>query len=311
VLILFRPQSPGSVEHVPTLRPAPALPKATARLDRASESTDILRRVARVDYTGRAEDYRAGRTPPAGVLRSWAQTLVALDLPEPDRVLDVGAGPGGFLDPLAEWSGAPVVAVEPSASMRAEAVASGHAARFDFVAASAERLAIRSASVDWVWLSTVVHQFEDPRVAAAEVGRVLRRSGVVLVRGFFADVPITGLLARFPGIERSAMTFPSSASVVSWFEHAGLAKRAVRDVVEPWVFDMQSWVGHVRRLKDTDSALRPLTDEEVDEGIERVMAEHGPEATDVASRGTIRLIVFGQSAAGASPTSRAKPRHRQ
>jgi len=50
------------------------------------------------------------------------------------------------------------------------------------VAGRAERLPLREGVVAWAWVSTVVHHLDDLDAAAAELGRVLRPGGVVLVR---------------------------------------------------------------------------------------------------------------------------------
>jgi SAM-dependent methyltransferase len=248
--------------------------------------------VARVDYTGRAEAYRTARTLPTDVLASWRTALEPLDLPRPRDVLDLGAGPGGFLRPLTEWFDAPVVAVEPSAAMRDAARVAGLTERFPYLAAWAEALPLQDASIDLAWLSTVVHQFDDPAVAARELHRVVRPGGHVLVRGFFADVAITGLFAAFPGIERSAQSFPSTDAIVSCFENAGLRVARVDDVVEPWRFDLAAWTDRVRSLRSTDSALRPLTDTEFAEGLRVVTDTYRAADGPIGSDGTLRLIVF-------------------
>lgn len=250
---------------------------------------DSVSPVARVDYTGRADAYARSRNLPEAVLTEWAAAINRLLLPQAGMVLDLGAGPGGFLDALAEWSGASVVAIEPSPAMRARAGESGLVHRYPYVAAVAEGLPLASGSIDWVWLSTVIHQVDDLDQAAGEVARVLRPDGCVLIRGFFSDVPLTGLLANFPGSERSARAFPSTARIADAFRAAGLPLQDVVDVVEPWVWDLPTWVARVRALRDTDSACRPLTDSEVDEGIRRVTASHAA-GEPLRSDGTIRLL---------------------
>ncbi|HET9290556.1 MAG TPA: methyltransferase domain-containing protein, partial [Actinomycetes bacterium] len=130
--------------------------------------------MTRIDYTGAAAAYRAARTLPPEVMAVWDAAMAAAALPRPGRVLDLGAGPGGFLDALARWSGAPVVAVEPQAAMRAEAAAAGVRDRHPYAAGWAESLPLRTAAVGWAWLSTVVHQLDSRDRAAAELARVVR-----------------------------------------------------------------------------------------------------------------------------------------
>lgn len=246
----------------------------------------------RVEYRDRAGAYRTARTLPAEVLAVWREVVADVGPPVPARVLDVGAGPGGFLAPLARWARAPVVAVEPSAAMRSDAAAAGPGEGHPYLAGVAEALPFADGSFGWAWLSTVVHQFDDLTVAAGEVRRVVAPGGRALIRGFFGDIEVTGLLGTFPGIERSAATFPSTASVTSPFVAAGFAVERVVDVVEPWRFDLHVWVDRVHRIRHVDSMLRPLTDTEIDTGVRSVLAVHGPEDRTVPGDLTLRLVVL-------------------
>src|SRR5580704_13764688 len=211
--------------------------------------------MVRVDYTEGARAYRRARTLPAEVLESWRAAIGRADVACRDRVLDLGAGTGGFLAALDDWFNAPVVAVEPSAAMRAEAASAGLTAGYAYIAGFGESVPLRSASVDVAWLSTMIHQVDDRDEVAVELRRVLRGDGRVLIRGFFSDVAITGLLAAFPGVERSAASFPSTAEVVSSFERAGFRAERVEDVVGPWRVDLGSWSAGVRSMRHIDSAL--------------------------------------------------------
>jgi ubiquinone/menaquinone biosynthesis C-methylase UbiE len=254
--------------------------------------------MARIDYERGAAAYREARTLPAAVLERWDEALRAITTtaPRPSApVLDVGAGTGQFLDPLARWFAASVVALEPSPAMRAEAAGQHLVDRFPFVAGRAESLPFRGASFAAAWLSTVLHQFDDQRAAAGELRRVVQDGGRVAIRGFFADQTVTGLLARFPGIERAAATFPTTGATVELFESVGFHEPSVVDVVEPWSFPLDAWVARARRLRHTDSALRPLTDDEFERGIHAVLDERGGEADPaepLLSEATLRLVVL-------------------
>ena len=241
----------------------------------------------RVDYGGAAAAYRRARTLPPAVLGRWEAAVGSLGV-RADRVLDVGAGPGGFLEPLRSWlAAATVVAAEPSAAMRAEA----DTRRFPYVAAVAERLPFAPAVFGAVWVSAAVHQFADLAAAASEVRRVTAAGGHLLVRGFLADVPVTGTFAAFPGIDRAAATFPSTAAVVDAFEAVGFGVGRVIDVVEPWTFALDAWERRAGSVRSTDSLLRVLTDDEVEAGMQAVAATAGADGT-VRSDVTLRLVTF-------------------
>ena len=161
-----------------------------------------------------------------------------------------------------------------------------------YVAAWAEALPVRSGAAGLAWLSTVIHQCDDRPGVAAELRRVVRPEGRVLVRGFFSDMRLTGLLGSFPGIERAAATFPSTDEIVSTFQTAGFTLDTVHDVVEPWRTDLATWLARVHSIRHTDSALRPLHDHEFAEGVRIVTDTYRDAAAPVASDTTLRLLVL-------------------
>ena len=245
-----------------------------------------------IDYTGRAEEFRRRRTPPPAVLDELGRAIRALEVDPRPPVLDVGAGPGTFVDALRQWFGGPVVAVEPSPAMRSEARASGAADEAPYLAAPAEHLPLRDGSIGLAWLSTVVHQLADLPAAAAELHRVVRPGGVVLVRNLFADVEVTGLLSHLPGVDAAAAhAFPSSDDVVATVGAAGLELAASVDVAEPWSAEVVAWAEWVRAMGDSDSLLRHLTPAQRDEGVARAVATH-PGEGPVANLLTLRLLVL-------------------
>jgi SAM-dependent methyltransferase len=260
--------------------------------------------MARIDYTERAGDYRRARTLPPEILASWGDAVAPIAAAaraarqragrSNGLVVDVGAGPGGFLEPLTAWFGAPVVAVELSDAMRSEARAAGTAARFAYVGGRAEQLPLAAGIADVAWLSTVIHQFDDLGAAAGELHRAIRPDGLVLIRGFFGDGQLTGLFEHFPGIERSAAAFPRTDDVVATFERAGFARRVVVDVPERWTFELDAWTERVRSVRHVDSGLRPLTDDEIEAGIASVHATYADQPGPIVSDTTLRLVVLGR-----------------
>jgi malonyl-CoA O-methyltransferase len=243
--------------------------------------------VGALDYTGRAEVFRRRRTLPAPILEAW-RAAVTPRLPPARRVLDVGAGTGQFAAPLAAWTAAPVVALEPSAAMRAELVATGA----PIVAARAEAVPLATGSFDVAWLSTVVHQFDDLAAAVAELARVLRAGGRVLVRGFVADQGPFGLGHHFPGIERSIARFPTVAALTAAFAAGGLALHDVVEVREDWSWDLAAWADGAAELRHADSMLAPLTDDEFAAGVASVRAEGERRPGVQVVPGALTLLTF-------------------
>ncbi len=168
--------------------------------------------MARVDYDRMAPDYLEGRAlPPAG-MAPWRAAMapwMAAVRNSPGPVLDLGAGTGQFAAAIAGWFGVEVVAVEPSGGMREQARAHPHPGVW-WVAGRAERLPLGDGACAWAWVSTVVHHLDDLDAAAAELGRVLRPGGPVLVRQAFPGrmEEITLYQRFFPGAPRAGRPRP-------------------------------------------------------------------------------------------------------
>lgn len=113
-------------------------------------------------------------------------TLELLKLQPGERVIDVGSGPGFLAAEMAAVVGAAglVVAVDPSESMRSLAAARelpAGAAPIEHCAGDATALPVPDGSADVVTSTQVYEYVADVPAALAEVRRVLRPGGRVLV----------------------------------------------------------------------------------------------------------------------------------
>jgi SAM-dependent methyltransferase len=180
----------------------------------------------------------------------------------------------------------------PTAGTGASGGAAGADAPVRLVAARCEALPLASGSADAAWLSTVVHQFDDPDAALAELARVLRPGGRVLVRNYLADQGRIGLMGWFPGIERSIARFPSTGELVDRAGRHGLVLVDAVDVDEVWSWDLRAWADAMADVRHADSMLVPLTDDEVAAGLATVRAEGArrPGVHDVHL--PLRLVTF-------------------
>ncbi|MBM7789681.1 class I SAM-dependent methyltransferase [Tenggerimyces flavus] len=131
-------------------------------------------------------------------VRSTAIALAHRYLPAPSRVLDVGCGTGRLLRDLrTNHPHAQLVGVDPAAKMLLEASALARGSNLRLVRAAAERLPFASHSFDLVFVTMSMRHWSRPRAGVAEVVRVLRPDGVLVV----AEVALPagkrrGLLAR-------------------------------------------------------------------------------------------------------------------
>jgi SAM-dependent methyltransferase len=227
--------------------------------------------MARVDYDRMAPDYVAGRVLPAEGMEPWRAAIAAW-LPAGEAgaspVLDLGAGTGQFAAAIAGWFGVEVVAVEPSAGMRAQAVRAHPHPCVAWVAGLAERLPLRDASCALAWASTVVHHLDDLDAAAAELGRVLRAGGTVLVRQTFPGRMDQVYTRFFPGVGAFLAAgggLPSVERVSAAFAGAGFRVETLQRVAQVSAPSLAAYRDKVRRRADT--GLRLLPDDQFAAGL--------------------------------------------
>jgi SAM-dependent methyltransferase len=256
--------------------------------------------MARVDYDVMAPDYARGRVLPAEGLEPWRAAIAEWAPVEEggwSPVLDLGAGTGQFAAAIAGWFGVEVVALEPSEGMRDQGVRAHPHPGVRWVAGRAERLPLREGVCAWAWVSTVVHHLDDLDAAAAELGRVLRPGGVVLVRQAFPGRMdgITLYERFFPTAGArlvSAGGLPSVERVAAAFAGAGFQERALRSVAQVSAPSLAAYRDKVRLRADT--GLRLLPDDQFDAGLaaldRAVEAETGP--VPVVDR--LDLLVLGR-----------------
>jgi SAM-dependent methyltransferase len=127
--------------------------------------------VKRVDYEERGQSYARNRRPDPRI-----EARIHAALGSAETVLNVGAGSGSY-----EPAGRSVLAVEPSATMRAQRPA-GAAPAID---ARAEALPFDDDSFDAAMACVTIHHWEPPEAGLAELRRVAR--GPVVVFTFELD----------------------------------------------------------------------------------------------------------------------------
>ncbi|NMO52315.1 methyltransferase domain-containing protein [Actinoplanes sp. TBRC 11911] len=161
-----------------------------------------------------AAAFEATRHLREDALDNWRAAILRYFGPRPGmRLLDLGCGTGSWARAFHTWwPEIEVVAVEPAAAMRERAVF------VPVLAGDAGHIPAEDASLDAVWLSTVIHHIPDLEAAAREIGRVLKPGGVVLIRSAFAGrheaitlfrffPEAVGVLDRFPSVDRVGTAF--------------------------------------------------------------------------------------------------------
>jgi len=173
--------------------------------------------------------------------------------------------------------------------MRTTLIDDGVPAGVQVIAAQAERLPLRPASVDVVWLSAVIHHLTDLDHSAAEIVRVLDPAGVVLIRGLFADLGTTPALDLLPGAERAVAAFPVVTRVEQAFERHGLGLTSAQTVEDTGPATMGEVAERVRRLRTADTLLQQFTDDEIASGLATIDAMDPAQPVPPARLGLLTL----------------------
>ena len=198
-------------------------------------------------------------------LGGWREAITRHLPPRPGlRLLDLGCGTASWSRAfLSWWPGVEVVAVEPSEAMRERAV------HRPVLAGSAEQIPLGDASVDAVWLSTVIHHVRDLAAAAREVRRVLRPGGPVLIRSVFAGRPEALTLFRyFPEAVAVLDNYPSVAECEDAFAGAGFRTAGFDQVPQLTAPSLREAAAGLRRAAHTP--LQMITDEAYEAGLHRL-----------------------------------------
>jgi len=227
--------------------------------------------VARIGYDeDTAAAYKTVREIPRDGLADWREAVRRHLRPSPEKTLvDIGAGTGQFAVAFSDWFGLSVLAVEPSAAMRARIP---RTLTIQVLEGDACALPLPDESADGAWLSLVIHHIPDLGAAAREIRRVLRPGAPVLIRGGISGTNYDRIenVRWFPETARMVDTFPSVTDTREAFAAAGFDQEALEQVCETYPAGLEELLGQVDTLRLADSTLRSLSEEEFRRGKERL-----------------------------------------
>jgi SAM-dependent methyltransferase len=184
-------------------------------------------------------------------------------------VVDVGAGTGQFATAFSDWFDLTVLAVEPSAAMRAQIP---RRPGIQVLAGDACALPLPDGSADGAWLSLTIHHIPDLEVAARELRRVLRPGAPVLIRQGYpglAGPARTFPWEFFPETARMTDTFPTLERTCQAFGPAGFR----RDVLEPVpeiLVSLPELLARADTFRRSDTIMRNLTEDDYARGKEQL-----------------------------------------
>jgi len=168
-----------------------------------------------------------------GRTRAWRKAVVRAVAPRPgERVLDLAAGTGTSSEPF-RAAGADVVPCDFSLGMLR--VGKRREPGLRFVAGDALRLPFADASFDAVTISFGLRNLVDPAAGLAEMARVTRPGGRLVVCEFsqpawgpFRTVYVEYLMRALPPVARAVSSNPDAyvylaESIRAWPDQRGLA----------------------------------------------------------------------------------------
>ena len=229
--------------------------------------------MARITYDDEtAAAFKAVREVPRDGLEHWRDAIRRHLKPVPGMtVADIGAGTGAFAATFNDWFGLSILAVEPSAAMRAQIP---RRPGIQVLEGDASALPLPDSSADGAWLSTVIHHIPDLDAAAREIRRVLRPGAPVLIRQGFpgrGDWPSTWWVHRwFPETTRTLDTWPTVEQTCQAFAAAGFSRDSLEQIPETYRTSLAEFLAQADTFRRADSPMRTLTEEEFLRGKERL-----------------------------------------
>jgi SAM-dependent methyltransferase len=251
--------------------------------------------MARISYDEQtATAFKAVREIPRDGLSGWRDAVGRHLRPSQGMTLvDIGAGTGAFASAFSDWFDLGVLAVEPSAAMRAQIP---RTPAIQVLEGDASALPLPDESADAAWLSLVIHHVPDLRIAAHEIRRVLRPGAPVLIRqGFPGRLDGVELVRWFPETARAVDTYPSVAETCEAFAAAGFRQDALEQIRETYPTSLADFLGQVDTFRDADTTMRNLTEDEFLRGKERLRraARHADDTANPEPRSSwLDLLVL-------------------
>ncbi|MBO0822826.1 MAG: class I SAM-dependent methyltransferase [Actinobacteria bacterium] len=199
-------------------------------------------------------------------LRAWTELIAARSPVGRPDVLDVGAGTGMFAVAMARWAATRVAAIDASPAMLVHA---GNHQNVHYLVADATALPLADARFDLALLSRVIHHLRDRRCAAAELKRVLRPGGAVVVRTTVRERLDSVAYQYWPELRAlDSDRFPSQDEITADFTAARLRPTEVLSFAQPVWPSLRAWRDSVRLRPQ--SKFANLDDTQFRAGLQRL-----------------------------------------
>ena len=244
------------------------------------------------DATDIPVGYDRGRNHGPEVLDLWMNVVAShVEARDIRTILDLGCGTGRFTEALAVRFDAEVIGIDPSNKMLEQARSKQRDSRIRYEIGRGESIPLPDVSVDLIFMSMVLHHFDDQEQAVRECRRVLRRGGSVFLRAGVHDrIPEYPYVDFFPETLPILETcLPTSACVCEVFEKGGF-QTAARDVVKQEI--ARNFGMYADKLSaGADSVLVQLNAEEFAAGMQ-ALRSHATLVDDQPVSEPIDVFVF-------------------
>lgn len=220
------------------------------------------------DTTDIPATYDRGRDHGPEMLNLWMNVVSSyVEDQQIKTVLDLGCGTGRFTEALAAYFDAQVVGLDPSTKMLAQARAKQRDPRVRYELGRAEDIPLPDDSVDLIFISMVLHHFDNTAVAARECRRVLKPKATLFLRAGTRDcIPAYPYVNFFPqSWPILETTLSARGSIREVFEEAGFTTSAEDVIVQKIA---PNHVTYAEKLAaGADSVLAQLTQQDFEAGM--------------------------------------------
>ena len=242
-------------------------------------------------------NYHQGRRLEPSVMQQWRRVMRRFMVDRSGlNILDLGCGTGRFSTDLADEFNSNVVGVEPSDKMRSIAEAECNDTRVRFLEGKAERIPIPDNSFDVAWLSQIMHHLQDLPAAASELQRVMKPSGLVLIRSNFKG-RLNGFCRYydfFPtGLEVDESRHPTIEQVCDCFGVHDFRLQSMETVEQIEATNLQEYSDRIRLR--TYSTFELISEEEFEQGLAKLQHAADIEDTPKPVTAKLDLLVFEHS----------------
>ena len=220
------------------------------------------------DATDIAATYDRGRDHGPEVLSLWMNVVSSYVQDQRIKtVLDLGCGTGRFTEALAVCFDAEVVGLDPSSKMLVQACEKQRDPRVRYELGRGENIPLHDDSVDLVFISMVLHHFNDPSVAVRECHRVLKTRATLFLRAGTRDcIPLYPYVDFFPESRPILETTLSARTSIRELFEAGGFTTFAEDVIVQEI--APNHVVYAEKLAaNADSILAQLAPSDFDAGM--------------------------------------------